>query len=289
MTRAPEPKPRPPVRRARTGGEVSAEGGPAAGGDSSDHLRDDERAASGTQPAREAYDGPTASSKADESPCAEAPPADGAPPSSERRPASRGCRDGAASGKRRLTREEADAAEVPVRALLDLGEHRAAIERLMAVYGEELYGYCYRLTGRDEALAEDALQDAYVRAYRGLGQVRPGTHLRSWLHSIAHHRAVDLLRAQGARPWEAAAASPDEVAVEGPGAEASMDLRRAQRQLGAFVAELPAEEQDLLALRYGQGLSYEEMGALRNKKAGTLQARVARALAKLQGRFRKGK
>lgn len=292
MAHAPESEPAPQTRRSRTEREGAAEGA-VTPGDSATRVRSGDATA---------HEQPSARA---ERACsgAPAPPllrslsgerrddvdTDEAPALSGRRMAIAARREQGAAVKKRLTREEAYAAEAPVRELLQRGDRRTAIGWLMDAYGEELYGYCYRLTRKNEALAKDALQDAYVRAYRNLGQVRPETYLRSWLHSIAHHRVVDLLRAQGARPGSISDIGPDELAEEGRGAEASIDLKRAYELLGGFVAELPAEEQDLVALRYGHGLSYEEMAEMRGKKAGTLQARVARALTKLRGRLKKGK
>jgi RNA polymerase sigma-70 factor, ECF subfamily len=290
MAHAPESEPAPQTRRSRAEREGAADGA-AVPGDSSTRVRHGDSAA---------HEPPSARA---ESACsgAQVPPSprslsgerrddvDEAPALSGRRLAIAARREEGAAVKKGLTREAAYVAEAPVRELLRQGDRRTAIGWLMDAYGEELYGYCYRLTRKNEALAKDALQDAYVRAYRNLGQVRPETYLRSWLHSIAHHRVVDLLRAQGARPGSISDIGPDELAVEGQGAEASIDLKRAYELLGGFVGELPAEEQDLVALRYGHGLSYEEMAEMRGKKAGTLQARVARALTKLRGRLKKGK
>ncbi|HEU4412030.1 MAG TPA: sigma-70 family RNA polymerase sigma factor [Polyangiaceae bacterium] len=217
------------------------------------------------------------------------PPGRGRPPASGggEPPASggserRGGRDELPGPGRRRSRDEAYAAEAAARELIDRGDRRGAIEWLASAYGDELYSHCYRLTKKNDALAKDALQDAYVRAYKNVAKVRPDACLRTWLRTVAYHRVIDLLRAPGSRAAAAADVVPDDLPASACDAEAWADLKQAYDTLEDAVAELAPEEQYYLALRYEEGLSYEEMSELCGKKANTIQARVARALVKLR-------
>jgi RNA polymerase sigma-70 factor, ECF subfamily len=104
----------------------------------------------------------------------------------------------------------------------------------------------------------------------------------TWLHRIAHNAVVDYHRA--ARPQSSLDAEPaQELAAESSADPASspehLDLR-------AGLARLPAEQRELLVLRFVDGLAHEQVATLVGKSAGAcrvLQHRALRALARLLG------
>jgi RNA polymerase sigma-70 factor, ECF subfamily len=70
---------------------------------------------------------------------------------------------------------------------------------LVRDYHRIIYNYVFRLVG-DDALAEDLTQESYLRAYRGLGHLPPGSNHRAWLFRIATNAATDELRRRKRRP-----------------------------------------------------------------------------------------
>jgi RNA polymerase sigma-70 factor (ECF subfamily) len=125
--------------------------------------------------------------------------------------------------------------------------------------------------------AEDAVQDAFVKAFRKLDTFRPGSAFRPWLftivanearnrrRSMTRRAAVDLrVRAQ---PQPVGAAS-DALAIE----------HEERRRLVTAVNELPDHHREVVALRFFGGLSESETAAEKSSPLGTAKSRLSRAL-----------
>ena len=153
---------------------------------------------------------------------------------------------------------------------------RAAFDQLAARHLLRLRRACLRILG-DPALAEDAAQDALLRAWTRAGQYRPECgSVSTWLHRIAVNGAID--RSRSARPL---AELPDFIAENladtGPSAEAQ--LARAER-LGVLreaIAELPPRQRDALLLTYGEGWSGQRAAAALSTSTRALEGLLRRA------------
>ena len=136
------------------------------------------------------------------------------------------------------------------------------------------------------AEAEEAVQDAFVKAHRALGRFRPGAPLRPWLLTIVANEARNRARAGGRRERLALRVAEERRpgdAVPSPEA-ALLDLERRDELLGA-VAELPQRDRDAIACRYLLDLSEEETAAVLGCPRGTVKSRVSRALGRLRERL----
>jgi RNA polymerase sigma-70 factor (ECF subfamily) len=136
------------------------------------------------------------------------------------------------------------------------------------------------------AEAEEAVQDAFVKAHRALGRFRPGAPLRPWLLTIVANEARNRARASGRRERLALRVAEERRpgdAVPSPEA-ALLDLERRGELLGA-VAELPQRDRDAIACRYLLDLSEEETAAVLGCPRGTVKSRVSRALGRLRKRL----
>jgi RNA polymerase sigma-70 factor, ECF subfamily len=146
-------------------------------------------------------------------------------------------------------------------------------------YFPEVYRYVrYRVD--DDALAEDIASDVFMRLLEA-SQKRQGpqTSLKGWLIATASNVVNDHLRRRYRRPTEALSdAMPD----GGSSIAAEVDLREQSRAVRTAYAQLTAEQQDVLAFRFGQGYSLEETAALMRKKVNAVKALQFRALASLQ-------
>jgi RNA polymerase sigma-70 factor (ECF subfamily) len=135
----------------------------------------------------------------------------------------------------------------------------------------------YRMCG-DTNLAEDAAQEAFIRAWQHLPNYRPRSPFRNWLYRIATNVARDVLRREretvdvDALPLVAPGAGPEET-VEG--AERGARVRQA-------VLALPTASRTVLVLREYEGLSYREIADTLNIPIGTVMSRLNYARKRLR-------
>jgi RNA polymerase sigma factor (sigma-70 family) len=143
----------------------------------------------------------------------------------------------------------------------------------------------YVVTG-SAADAEDAVQDAFVKAYRALGRFRPGAPFRPWLLAIVANEARNRRRSAGRRERLALRVAEDPLsggAVPSPEA-ALLDAERRDELLAA-VNELGDDDRLVLSCRYFLGLSEEETAATLDWRRGTVKSRTSRALGRLRERM----
>jgi RNA polymerase sigma-70 factor (ECF subfamily) len=146
-------------------------------------------------------------------------------------------------------------------------------------YFPEVYRYAAYRVG-DALVAEDVASEAFVRLLEALQTGRgPRTSVRRWLIGTANHLVLDHFRAVYQRPQqrlsENAAGEEGDPVVQLETGEKRMGLRRA-------LEALTAEQQHVLALRFGGGYSLEETAGLMGKNANAIKALQFRALAALR-------
>ena len=159
------------------------------------------------------------------------------------------------------------------------GDSRA-YEELVRPHQEIAFRVAYVIT-RNAADAEDAVQDALVKAWRALGRFRAGEPLRPWLLRIVANEARNRRRSTGRREQLVlrAAASPGEAAPSPE--DAALDAAQ-REQLLAALEELPVDAREVLACRYLLDLSEEETAAALDLARGTVKSRSSRALDRLK-------
>lgn len=157
-----------------------------------------------------------------------------------------------------------------------------AFEDLVRPHWQVMYRVAFLVT-RDAASAEDAAQEALVKAWRALGRFRVGEPVRPWLLRIAANEARNRRRADGRRAHlalRAAASAPD------PGTSSSTEAEAFAAEERAMLLErldaLPDDARTILACRYLLGLSEQETAAAVGVAPGTVKSRTSRALARLR-------
>lgn len=136
------------------------------------------------------------------------------------------------------------------------------------------------------AEAEDAVQEASVKAWLALGRFRPGAPFRPWLVQIAINEARNRRRSAGRRAGLElrAAADPGRLASS-PSAEAEAIAAADRARLAAVVEELGEADQLVIAARYFLGLSEAETAIALGIRRGTVKSRLSRALSRLRDRI----
>ena len=147
------------------------------------------------------------------------------------------------------------------------GDHEAFDALAGAAY-HRLYAIARRIL-RDEYSAEDAVQDALVRAWRDLRGLRDRDRFDAWLHRLLVHACQDQIRRRRRRPLEVAVASVDEPATEDRIGQ-MVDRDELER---AFI-QLPVEQRAALVLTHYVGLSAPEVAAILRIPAGTVYSRL---------------
>ncbi len=155
----------------------------------------------------------------------------------------------------------------------------------MRRYQEIAFRAAFVITG-SAAEAEDAAQDAFVKAYFALSRFRPGAPFRPWLLRIVANEARNRRVAMGRRAGLAlrvAQAAP--AGATDPSPESSALVAEERNELLAAVNSLRDEDRLVVAYRYFFDLSEAEMAAALGCPRGTVKSRLSRALARLRERM----
>lgn len=152
------------------------------------------------------------------------------------------------------------------------GDKRGA-EVLLARYQMDVYNTTLRILG-NQADAEDATQDVFVRALTRLDQYRSSEPFGAWLHGIARNRSIDLLRRR--RPEIDLDAAP--AAGRASGDVEALALGNLERErLRAALDRLPARDRALLVLRYWEDQSVETVAGALGMTEGAAKVALLRA------------
>jgi RNA polymerase sigma-70 factor (ECF subfamily) len=153
----------------------------------------------------------------------------------------------------------------------------AALGELLGRYQGPMYRLALRVLG-DPGDAEDAVQEAFVSAWRRLGTFRGDAAFSTWLYRIVANRCLNVARTRSRRPAEATASetldtvrsvgtAPDDLAV-------AADL---QARIQAALAGLPATQRVCWVLRESDGLGYDEIAGIVGLSPDAVRGRIHRA------------
>ena len=138
-----------------------------------------------------------------------------------------------------------------------------------------LRGYARNLC-RDEALADDLVQDTMLRAWAARDRFRAGTSMKAWTHTILRNGYLSRVRRNRfAGAWDERML--DTLLVAPPAQEAGLHLRDVARGL----ARLPVAQRDVLVMVGAEEVTYERTAELCGAPLGTIKSRVARGRAAL--------
>jgi len=153
-----------------------------------------------------------------------------------------------------------------------------AFAEVVRRYDQRLRVLAYGILA-DHAGVDDAVQEAYLRAFRALPRFRGDASLATWLHRIVHNICMDVLRRRRRSFALAATEDAPEVVWSGPGPAEVASTRLA---IAEAVRRLEPSQQVVVRLVYGEGLDYSEVAALLDVPTGTVASRLSRARAGLR-------
>jgi len=163
---------------------------------------------------------------------------------------------------------------------------RAAFKSLYDRYRDRVYNLIFYSMG-NELAAEDLLQIVFVKVYRGLPQFRFEASFATWIYRIALNECLNQQRVRGAQhiPLEALLGSDEELTVG-----TTPDLQHAEGErreiIHRAIMELSPKLREVVALKYLEGFTYEEIASVLECSPGTVASRLNRALRDLEVRLR---
>jgi RNA polymerase sigma-70 factor (ECF subfamily) len=154
---------------------------------------------------------------------------------------------------------------------------RGAFGDLVRIHRRGVVNVVYRMCG-DAELAEDAAQEAFVRAWQHIDQYEPRSAFRNWLYRIASNVAVDALRRRRDT------ADIDELQLASPEAapEQRLDAAERAKMVQRAVLALPPASRAVLVLREYEQLTYREIADALSIPMGTVMSRLNYARNRLR-------
>jgi RNA polymerase sigma-70 factor (ECF subfamily) len=162
----------------------------------------------------------------------------------------------------------------------------AALGELYDRYSRLVFSLALSLVG-NRATAEEITLDVFTKVWEKAGGYRSDqAKVSTWLINITRHQAIDMLRRQSARPdhhslsWAEATISSSRSNLNSPEEAAELSLRR--QQVRAALAQLPADQQRVLALAYFRGYTHRQIADKLELPLGTIKTRIRLAMQKLR-------
>jgi RNA polymerase sigma-70 factor (ECF subfamily) len=154
---------------------------------------------------------------------------------------------------------------------------RSSLEFVFQRYGGAVKTMAMRVL-RDETLAEDVTQEVFVTFWKAAGKYDPARGaLRTFLMTLAHRRAVDMVRSEEAR-YRREEKVPEDVQ---PDIEDQVWQSSLSDTVRSALGELPEPEREAIALAYFGGLSYVEVAKRLDTPEGTVKSRIRSGMKKL--------
>jgi RNA polymerase sigma-70 factor (ECF subfamily) len=165
------------------------------------------------------------------------------------------------------------------------GGDAAAFDVLVRRWERKIQGAVYRIL-RSEEEAQDVCQEAFLKAFRGLGSFRGQARFSSWLYQIALNLCRDRMRRKKGKTWvsldDLGEASP---AVQGPSVVEMVETGDLSRRVAAAMDGLPDEQREVIVLKEYEGRTFPEIAEILDLPVSTVKTRLYRGLTQLRRRL----
>jgi RNA polymerase sigma-70 factor (ECF subfamily) len=166
-----------------------------------------------------------------------------------------------------------------------------AFTQIVETYQKPIYNLCYRMLGEAGA-AEDAAQEAFLRAYQNLHRYDLSRAFGTWILSIAAHYCIDLLRKKKFAMFSMDAENDDGMSFELPDAfatapEAESVKRELHARLHILLKNLDETDRAAVIMRYWYDFSEKEIAQSLNLTVSAVKSRLHRSRRALAGMWKK--
>jgi RNA polymerase sigma-70 factor (ECF subfamily) len=154
-----------------------------------------------------------------------------------------------------------------------------ALAEIYDRYAESIYRYLYRFLG-NAAQAEDLTSEVFLKLLQVLNtRQAPRDRLQGWLYRVAHNLAMDWFR----RESKTAHGTLDErLVAKGDVPPTAVEKLQTRQQLLAAIGQLTLDQQQVILLRFGEGLKIAEVSQLLDKSEGAVKIMQHRAIKRLR-------
>jgi len=163
-----------------------------------------------------------------------------------------------------------------------------AFEGLVDAYIDRLFSFAYRLSG-DASVAEDAVQDAFVKAWKGIDSFDVDRSFKSWIFSITRNATIDIMRKRRDVSFSSLddgagddSSFADDVADETPLPEMAFDEGVDGGVVKIVLSGMGERDRSIVLLHDVEGMTFEQISVLVDSPMNTVKSRYRRALLKLR-------
>lgn len=162
-------------------------------------------------------------------------------------------------------------------------------EELVRRYQRPITSYVFRMLG-DQESALDVTQEVFIKVYNSLHKYSAEYKFSTWLYRIAHNAAIDHMRRNSVVAQSIEAENSDgtyqiQIASGRPSPEKDREVSEWRTEIESVVKCLPPAYRDLILLRHGRDLSYDEIAEVTELPLGTVKNRLFRAREMMREMF----
>jgi RNA polymerase sigma-70 factor (ECF subfamily) len=160
----------------------------------------------------------------------------------------------------------------------------SAFNELVLTYQDRIYNLCRHMLANSHD-AEDAAQDAFLKAYQGLHKFQPNASFYTWVYRIAVNTCIDYRRKPFFESLFRRSSEGEEVMLDlpssGPSPERILEAKERDRALWQGLSRLSPKLRAAIVLKEVESLSYEEISDVLGISLGTVKSRISRAREEL--------
>jgi RNA polymerase sigma factor (sigma-70 family) len=155
-------------------------------------------------------------------------------------------------------------------------------QTVLDAHGRDVHRFLVATVGRVDA--DDCYQETWLAALRAYPRLRNASNLRSWILTVANHKAIDHLRSRQRRPVPVADV-PDDAGQSATASHERSDVLDGQSDLWEQVRTLPAKQRTAITLRYVADAAYAEISALMGTSEEAARRNVHEGLKRLRTEY----